>query len=58
MRPALAREKDLRERLGRIKVKRDGDGKEGGWAKGGLREYVEVCEEMKRRMDVSIGRAS
>jgi tRNA-dihydrouridine synthase 1 len=42
MRPALAREKDLRERLGKVR---------GG--EGALDVYVEIAEEMKRRMDVS-----
>ncbi|EGN99640.1 hypothetical protein SERLA73DRAFT_134960 [Serpula lacrymans var. lacrymans S7.3] len=39
MRPALAREKDLRERLGKIKGAACIEG------------YIEVAEEMKRRMD-------
>ena len=47
MRPGLAKEVDLRDRLGRAKV----DQKKGGeeW----LKEYVDICEEMKARMDVS-----
>ena len=40
MRPGLARELDLRDRLGRVKSDDPID------------EYVEVVEEMKRRMDV------
>jgi tRNA-dihydrouridine synthase 1 len=53
MRPALIREVDLRERLGKIRVesKKDGTTK-------GLEEYVEVCLEMKRRMEVSLWRLS
>lgn len=45
MRPGLAKELDLRDRLGRAKV----DQKKGGeeW----LKEYVDICEEMKVRMD-------
>lgn len=42
MRPGLARELDLRERLGKIK----GDDPIG--------EYLEVVEEMKKRMDVRV----
>ncbi|THH20182.1 hypothetical protein EW146_g1121 [Bondarzewia mesenterica] len=41
MRPALAKEPDLREKMGRI---RGGDGK-------GLKPYFEIVEEMVRRMD-------
>jgi tRNA-dihydrouridine synthase 1 len=41
MRPALARETDLREKLGKIRS-----------AEGCVDGYVEVVEEMKRRMDV------
>lgn len=41
MRPGLAKEKDLLIRLGKIHVK-DND----------LTEYVELCKEVKRRMDV------
>jgi hypothetical protein len=42
MRPALAREKDLRERLGKIRT-----------TDHSVDEYIEVAEEMKRRMEVS-----
>jgi hypothetical protein len=42
MRPALAREKDLRDRLGKVRG-----------CEGALDVYVEIAEEMKRRMDVS-----
>jgi tRNA-dihydrouridine synthase 1 len=47
MQPGLAKEVDLRDRLGRAKV----DQKKGGdqW----LKEYVDICQEMKTRMDVS-----
>lgn len=48
MRPALAREKDLREQLGKIQIKRNADFK-----KGALQPYVDVCVEMKQRMEVS-----
>ncbi|KAI0043797.1 Dus-domain-containing protein [Auriscalpium vulgare] len=47
MRPALARETDLRDRLGRV---RGAPGKDKGWA-AALEEYVAIAEEMKRRMD-------
>ncbi|KAJ2930306.1 hypothetical protein H1R20_g6752, partial [Candolleomyces eurysporus] len=47
--PALTKEVDLRERLGRAKVgerpKAEADW--GGW----LAEYVEICEELKERME-------
>ncbi|KAJ7594477.1 Dus-domain-containing protein [Mycena floridula] len=46
MRPALCREKDLRERLGKIQIP-----KTAKLSEGALQPYVEVCEEMKRRMD-------
>jgi tRNA-dihydrouridine synthase 1 len=45
MRPGLAKETELRERLGRIKVAKDG--------RNGFGEYEELCREMKRRMEVS-----
>jgi tRNA-dihydrouridine synthase 1 len=41
MRPGLAKEKDLRERLGRIQNKED-------W----LDQYVEIVVELKQRMEV------
>lgn len=44
MRPGLAKETELRERLGRIKVAKDG--------RDGFGEYEELCREMKRRMEV------
>jgi tRNA-dihydrouridine synthase 1 len=46
MRPGLGKETDLRERLGRTRVARDGKGK------GGFGEYEAVCREMKARMEV------
>jgi tRNA-dihydrouridine synthase 1 len=46
MRPGLARETDLRERLGKIR------------SNGALEAYVEIVEEMKQRMDVSLFRLS
>ncbi|KAJ8074011.1 tRNA dihydrouridine synthase [Marasmius tenuissimus] len=55
MRPALSRETDLRERLGRAKV--DQKAWERGRGRGiadedsPIREYVSVCREMKVRMD-------
>ncbi|KAF8875161.1 hypothetical protein BD779DRAFT_1613460 [Infundibulicybe gibba] len=44
MRPGLVREKDLRERLGKIKInpKKPTEG---------LDEYIELCQEVKRRME-------
>ncbi|KAJ4470092.1 dihydrouridine synthase-domain-containing protein [Lentinula aciculospora] len=46
MRPALSRETDLRERLGKIVIK-----KTGYYSDGALQPYVDVCLEMKERMD-------
>ncbi|KAJ3872085.1 dihydrouridine synthase-domain-containing protein [Lentinula edodes] len=46
MRPALSRETDLRERLGKIVIK-----KTGSYADGALQPYVDICLEMKERMD-------
>ncbi|KAE9399226.1 Dus-domain-containing protein [Gymnopus androsaceus JB14] len=46
MRPALSRETDLRERLGKIVIKKGGN-----YADGALQPYVDVCLEMKERMD-------
>lgn len=45
MRPGLSRETDLRERLGRIKVNQKKPGET-------LEQYVELCREVKARMDV------
>jgi tRNA-dihydrouridine synthase 1 len=42
MRPALSRETDLRERLGKIKN-----------TEGAIDAYIEIVEEMKERMKVS-----
>lgn len=58
MRPALVRETDLRERLGRAKVsprqiQNDGDEEKAGrlqWE--GWEEYEEIVKEMKIRMEV------
>ncbi|KAH7927902.1 Dus-domain-containing protein [Leucogyrophana mollusca] len=47
MRPALAREPDLRDRLGRVCARDGGDGGVEGWG----REFEGVVKEMKRRMD-------
>jgi tRNA-dihydrouridine synthase 1 len=49
MRPALSRETDLRERLGMVRIGKDAD-----LSNGALQPYVDVCEEMKRRMVVGI----
>ncbi|KAJ3895230.1 dihydrouridine synthase-domain-containing protein [Lentinula edodes] len=46
MRPALSRETDLRERLGKVVIK-----KTGSYADGALQPYVDICLEMKERMD-------
>ncbi|KAL0959509.1 hypothetical protein HGRIS_011219 [Hohenbuehelia grisea] len=48
MRPALSRETDLRERLGRVRAK---EGKDGRLSKEGIQEYVNIAQEMKTRMD-------
>jgi tRNA-dihydrouridine synthase 1 len=45
MRPGLSRETDLRERLGRIKVNQKKPQET-------LEQYVELCREVKTRMDV------
>jgi tRNA-dihydrouridine synthase 1 len=47
MRPALMKELDLRDRLGKIRS-----------VDGGVDEYVELVKEMKRRMDVSLKTSS
>ena len=57
MRPALAREVDLRERLGRAKVTPRRVEDDGGDGKGGIQwegwdEYEDVVKEMKTRMEV------
>ena len=69
LRPALGREIDLRDRLGRARVGErpkgywgeDGEGTKraaGTWVDGEeggwLEEYVKVCEEMKVRLDVRV----
>lgn len=46
MRPGLSRETDLREQLGRIKVNQKKP-------EVTLAQYVELCQEVKARMDVS-----
>jgi len=46
MRPGLAKETDLREQLGKIRVAKDG--------RNGFGEYEELCREMKRRMEVCL----
>jgi tRNA-dihydrouridine synthase 1 len=46
MRPGLARETDLRDKLGRLKVTAKDTNEL-------VQTFREVCEEMKRRMDVS-----
>lgn len=57
MRPAIVREVDLRERLGRVKVtprrvEDPGDDKEGGVQWAGWEEYEEIVKEMKAIMEV------
>jgi tRNA-dihydrouridine synthase 1 len=47
MRPALSRETDLRERLGKVRNT--------NWA---IDEFIKVVEEMKTRMEVSVGYTS
>ena len=47
MQPGLGKEKDLRERLGKIKV----DPKS---PKPGYEEYLRVCKELKQRMEVRL----
>ncbi|KAG7091773.1 hypothetical protein E1B28_008176 [Marasmius oreades] len=59
MRPALSKEIDLRERLGRVKVdqkaweRREGGSHDDEKEKSPLWEYVEICREMKVRMDTA-----
>lgn len=45
MRPGLTREKDLRERLGKVKVNPK-------TPKEGYQEYMKLCQELKERMEV------
>lgn len=47
MRPGLTREKDLRERLGRVKVNPKAP-------REGYEEYMKVCKELKERMEVCL----
>jgi tRNA-dihydrouridine synthase 1 len=46
MRPGLVKETDLRAQLGKIRIAKDG--------RDGLREYEELCREMKVRMEVGV----
>ena len=46
MRPGLVREKDLREKLGKIAFRKK------DW-RGEIEQYINVCMEVKERMDVS-----
>ncbi|KAJ8468490.1 hypothetical protein ONZ45_g17226 [Pleurotus djamor] len=48
MRPALAHEPDLRDKLGKIRAS---EGRDGRIGPEGLKEYVDVVKEMKERMD-------
>ena len=47
MLPGLSKETDLRERLGRADVRKDGD-----WSTGSLQPYIDICLELKARMQV------
>lgn len=51
MRPGLVKETDLRQKLGTLKVNPKNPAAL-------VQAYKEVCEEMKRRMDVSLVRSS
>jgi tRNA-dihydrouridine synthase 1 len=51
MRPGLARETDLRQKLGMLKTNPKN-------ANALVQAYMEVCAEMKRRMDVGFFRLS
>jgi tRNA-dihydrouridine synthase 1 len=46
MRPGLGKETDLRDRLGKIRIAKDG--------RDGFGEYEELCREMKIRMEVGV----
>ncbi|PBK63455.1 Dus-domain-containing protein [Armillaria solidipes] len=48
LRPGLSHDKDLREKLGRTLIKKDQD-----WRHGGLQPYIDVCLELKERMEVN-----
>jgi tRNA-dihydrouridine synthase 1 len=48
LKPALMKETDLRDKLGKIQIDRNIDA-----SKGSLQPYVDICKEMKERMDVS-----
>jgi len=48
LKPALSKATDLRDKLGKVKVPRDGDASQGS-----LQPYVDICLEFKERMDVS-----
>lgn len=47
MRPGLTKEKDLRERLGKVKVNPKAP-------REGYEEYLRVCQELKERMEVCL----
>jgi tRNA-dihydrouridine synthase 1 len=47
MRPGLTKEKDLRERLGKVKIDPKAPMQ-------GYQEYVKICKELKERMEVHI----
>jgi len=50
MRPALSRETDLRELLGKVKI--GGKDADVSYDGGALQPYVDICLEMKKRMEV------
>ncbi|KAK0207122.1 dihydrouridine synthase-domain-containing protein [Desarmillaria ectypa] len=53
LRPGLSHDKDLREKLGRTLIKKDQD-----WRRGGLQPYIDVCLELKERMEANAKAAS
>ena len=53
LRPALVRETDLRDRLGKVMQKGTGKGKGLNKERGWVDEYAQIVKEVKERMDVS-----
>lgn len=53
LRPALVRETDLRDRLGKVMQKGAGKGKGLKQQRGWVDEYAQIVKEVKERMDVS-----
>jgi tRNA-dihydrouridine synthase 1 len=54
MRPALGREVDLRERIGKVNPKGPGKSKEYKKSREWVDEYLKIIKELKTRMEVSV----